>query len=193
MKPGLAKSAGFTLLELLIAMAVFAIMATMAYGGLKAVIDTQRNTAQRAQQMQELQFALFQIGEDLLQAVPRSVRDEFGDPEMAFSGGNPGPLLTLTKTAPDFAPGGAANRLQRVSYRLESGALYRLVWHTLDRTQQSQPLRKRLLSTDRISVRFWGEDWSGSWPAAGSALPKAVEITIVLDGLGEIRRGYWLS
>ncbi|MHB8746444.1 MAG: PulJ/GspJ family protein, partial [Gammaproteobacteria bacterium] len=35
---------GFTLLELLVAVGVFAVMAVMAYGGLKSVLDSRKQT-----------------------------------------------------------------------------------------------------------------------------------------------------
>lgn len=184
---------GFTLLELLIAMAVFAIMATMTYGGLKIVLDTQQHTATRAAQIRELQLTLYQLNEDLLQAVARPIRDELGGDELAFRGGNGSELLTLTRAVPALLPYQENSQLQRVSYRFEAGALYRLVWRTLDRTQQTQPLRRRMLNASRVGIRFFAGEWRTSWPVAGDALPKAVEIVLDIDGLGEIRRGFRLS
>ncbi|MCQ8131101.1 PulJ/GspJ family protein, partial [Methylomonas rivi] len=65
------RAGGFTLLELLVAMAIFAIMAVMAYGGLKTVIDTRRATQAKAAQLRQLQQALYLLNEDLQQAVSR--------------------------------------------------------------------------------------------------------------------------
>ncbi|MCK9606098.1 MAG: type II secretion system minor pseudopilin GspJ [Methylomonas sp.] len=183
---------GFTLLELLIAMAIFAIMATMAYGGLKSVIDTRQATQARAMRVRQLQQTLYLLNEDLLQALPRTIRDELGDDEPAFRGSNGPELLSLTRAAPALLQDSERSRLQRVSYRFESGQLYRLVWSTLDRTQQSQPLRKHLLDADGVQIQFFGSEWVGSWPASGSGLPKAVEVVFSLSGLGDIRRGFWI-
>lgn len=183
---------GFTLLELLIAMAIFAIMATMAYGGLSTVIDTRQATQGRAEQVRQLQQALYQLNEDLQQAVPRPVRDELGDHEAEFRGGNGQELLSLTRATPELLPTSEASRLLRISYRFESGKLYRLVWNVLDRTQQSRPLRKRILQADAVHIRFFGSEWTTNWPVASGGLPKAVEVTVGLSGLGEIRRGFWL-
>lgn len=192
MKGRLLRAGGFTLLELLIAMSVFAIMATMAYGGLKSVIDTQQTTAARAVQIRQLQQALHLLNEDLQQALPRGVRDEQGDGEPALAGGGGEELLTLTRATPELLPASDHSQLLRVSYRVEDGALYRLVWAVLDRTPQSRPMRKRILDAESIEIRFLGSEWSGSWPASGAGLPRAVEVSIKLKRLGEIRRGFWL-
>ena len=187
------RQTGFTLLELLIAMAIFAIMAAMAYGGLKTVLDTQHATTDRAAELRQLQQALQLLNEDLLQALPRPIRDELGDPEQAFIGGRSELLLSLTRATPELMPMEQGSRLQRISYRFEDGKLYRLVWNTLDRTQQTPAIRKVLLHADNISIRFWGTEWTSSWPVAGAPLPTAVEIVFRLSTLGDIRRGFWLQ
>jgi general secretion pathway protein J len=185
---GVEASRGFTLLEILIAMAVFAIMASMAYAGLSAVLDARQGTAKRSETIAQLQQTLYLLNEDLTQAVQRSIRDEFGTDQPAFSGGNGEDLLTFTRSVPDWSQTSARSRLQRISYRIENGALYRQVWTLLDRTQQSQSRRKKLLSAENVELRFLGEEWGGSWPAGGGALPKAVEVSFTLAGLGDIRR-----
>jgi len=180
-------SRGFTLLEILIAMAVFAIMAAMAYAGLSAVLDAREGTAKRSETIAQLQQTLYLLNEDLTQAIPRSIRDEFGSDQLAFTGGNGEELLTFTRSVPDWSESPSRSQLQRVSYRMENGALYRQVWTILDRTQQSQFRRKKLLSADIVSVRFYSEDWLDNW-AASAAMPKAVSLTLSLAGLGEIKR-----
>jgi len=181
-------SRGFTLLEILIAMAVFAIMAAMAYAGLSAVLDAREGTAKRSETIAQLQQTLYLLNEDLTQAIPRSIRDEFGSDQLAFTGGNGEELLTFTRSVPDWSESPSRSQLQRVSYRMENGALYRQVWTILDRTQQSQFRRKKLLSADAINVRFYSEEWLDTWPAGGGEMPKAVSLTLSLAGLGELQR-----
>ncbi|OAI01129.1 type II secretion system minor pseudopilin GspJ [Methylomonas methanica] len=181
-------SRGFTLLEILIAMAVFAIMAAMAYAGLSAVLDARAGTEKRSDTIAELQQTLYLLNEDLAQALPRSIRDEFGSEQPAFSGGNGEDLLTLTRSVPAWSELEMHSQLQRVSYRLENGSLYRQVWTVLDRTQQTQFRRKKLLNVAALDLRFYGSDWTMHWPADGSGLPRAVEASFSLTGLGEIRR-----
>jgi len=179
---------GFTLLEILIAMAVFAIMAAMAYAGLSAVLETKQGTDKRSETIAQLQQTLYLLNEDLTQAVPRSIRDELGSEQLAFIGGKGDELLTFTRSVPDWSASSTRSQLQRVSYRMENGTLYRQVWTILDRTQQSQFRRKKLLSAESVSVRFYNVDWLDNWSAGGSAMPKAVSLNLSLAGLGEIKR-----
>lgn len=180
---------GFTLLEILVATAVFAIMAGMTYAGLRSVLDSRRATEARAEPLAQWQRFVFTLNEDLAQAIPRTVRDELGAVEPAFAGGNAGNLLTLTRASGDWSgQASARGHLQRVAYRLEADGVYRQTWTVLDRTQQSQPRRRKLLAAERINLRFYGEEWGSVWPAAGGALPRAVEASAYLPALGELRR-----
>ncbi|CAD6874017.1 type II secretion system minor pseudopilin GspJ [Methylomonas fluvii] len=181
-------SRGFTLLEILIAMAVFAIMAAMAYAGLSAVLDARAGTEKRSDSIAALQQTMYLLNEDLAQALPRSVRDEFGSEQPAFSGGNGEDLLTLTRSVPEWSALAMRSQLQRISYRLENGSLYRQVWTVLDRTQQTQFRRKKLLNVAALELRFYGSEWMTHWPAEGTGLPKAVEANFNLAGLGDMRR-----
>lgn len=179
---------GFTLLEILIAMAVFAIMATMAYAGLSAVLDTREGTAKRSESIAKLQQLIYVLNEDLTQAVPRAIRDEFGSEQPAFIGGNGKELLTLTRSVTESSPLSIRSRLQRVSYRIEDGALYRQVWTVLDRTQQTQFRRKKMLSVEGLDLRFYGTEWVVDWSTNGGGLPKAVEANFTLAGMGRVQR-----
>lgn len=190
---GPSRTSGFTLLELLIAMAIFAIMAVMAYGGLHAVLDTVESTSARAERYRQLQRTLALLQEDLMQAQPRSVRDGLGDTEAAMRGGLGEEVLSLTRTVPEWIEQDGRSRLQRVSYRFRDGRLQRWLWPLPDRTQASQPLIRNLVSAEAIQLRFYDNAWTSYWPVSGSVLPKAVEIVLTIPGLGDIRRGFRLS
>ncbi|MBS3964273.1 MAG: type II secretion system minor pseudopilin GspJ [Methylomonas sp.] len=187
------KVAGFTLLELLIAMAIFAIMAVMAYGGLRAVLDTAQATSARAERNRQLQRTLTLLHNDLMQAQPRPVRDALGDDETALRGGHGDELLSLTRALPDLTQQDDHSRLQRISYHFHDGHLQRRVWNRLDRTQASAPMTRDLLAAEAVVIRFLGDEWTTFWPISGGALPKAVEIVLTMPGLGEIRRAYLLQ
>lgn len=182
-------SRGFSLLEILIAMAIFAIMASMAYAGLRGVLQARELTEKHSETIAQLQQLMYLLNEDLSQAVSRSVRDELGSDEPAFSGGDGQTLLTFTRNLPDWSGLSTRSNLQRIRYVNENGMLYRQVWTTLDRTQQSQYQRKKILQVESIDMRFYSQEWASHWSSAGgSSLPKAVEMTLILPRLGEIRR-----
>ena len=83
--------------------------------------------------------------------------------------------------------------LQRVAYQTDEERLQRLIWPALDRVQGSEPMAMELMDgvTD-IRVRFLDDEWKQDWPVLGDQengeLPRAVEITLITDSWGEIRR-----
>ncbi|MES9857140.1 MAG: type II secretion system minor pseudopilin GspJ [Sedimenticola sp.] len=190
--------AGFTLLELLVAITVFAIMSMMAYGGLHTLLTARDHTDRAAQQFAMLQSAFLFMQQDLTQAVNRGVRDEFGDSQPPFSGGDGDTLLS-------FVHGGAMGvervrmALQPVAYRLDGEQLQRLSWQVLDRVQGSEP--EVLDLTDGVlgvELRFAADEWHGTWPQQGGdkelpPLPKAVEVVLTTERWGEIRRTFLVA
>lgn len=179
---------GFTLLEILVAMAIFAIMAGMAYAGLHTVLETRNSTEARAQSLAQWQHFVYVLNEDLNQAIARGVRDELGSPQLAFSGGNDARLLSLTRTVADWSGQAERSLMQRVEYRMQADGVYRHVWPELDRTQQSQSRRRKVLSAEHVELRFYSDQWLSVWPSGGGGLPKAVEARVQLPHLAGLRR-----
>ena len=197
---------GFTLLEILVAMAVFAIFSYMAYGGFNAVARQQAIIADSAGQLRQVQYTMRRLVLDLSQLQPRPVREQLGDgwqPAMLANG--------LEQNALEFTRGGWPNplarprpTLQRVAYRVEEEKLIRSQWPVLDRLLDQEPEELELIGGVReLRLRFLieGGEWSEVWPdndfdsAGGSRdaetarnLPVAVEITLDLEGWGEIVR-----
>ncbi len=194
---------GFTLLELLVALAVFAIMASAAYSGLRNVLFTRAAIEADNRQLATLQLALFRLAQDIEQSVPRASRDEYGEVQPALSGGALArETLQLTRAGWDNPLGQPRASLQRIAYRLNEGKLWRLHWLVLDVGGPGEPQATLLLDQVRtFKVRFlgqdteeWREDWpppvSGDAPTPGAAdrLPRAVEIRLNLENWGEITR-----
>ncbi len=188
-----ASIAGFTLMELLVALAIFAIMSMMAYGGLSSMLNAREQTGEAADRLTQLQKGFMRLQQDIEQIVARGVRDKFGDSLPVLTGGQL-PLLELTRGGRSNPAGLSRSALQRVSYRLEDGRLLRISWPVLDRVQETSPYESLLMEgiTD-MELRFLDEEWVGSWPPPGEAgkvplLPRAVEVRLVLNDWGEINR-----
>jgi general secretion pathway protein J len=198
----LHKSSGFTLLELLIAITLFSIISAITYSGLKSVLDTERQTETHLSRLAKLQICLTLIERDIEQAVPRYVRDEYGDSKEPMLGAETSdPFLEFTRGGYPNPTQLPRSNLQRIGYQLEDGVLYRISWQTLDRPPESTPLRTRLLG-DITSIKFVYFDQqmkpSNQWPPSvpsgtneqPSILPKAIEMTLELEKIGTIRRLY---
>ena len=194
----MSKHAGFTLLELLVALSVFALLAAMAYGGLNTVLKARAATDLQAERLTRLQNTFFWLGRDLTQTVNRPVRDEYGETQPALSGIGLGDYrLALTRGGWLNPADRARGNLQRVAYGLRDDQLVRVYWNVLDRAQDSQPIESVLLDgVERLELRYLDgqKQWSEVWPsavtgaAASAAPPRAVEVTIETKAEGRITR-----
>jgi len=190
---------GMTLIEILIAMSVFAILAALAYGGLNSVLNTRDAISNEADRLSDMQRSFARLGRDFEQAAPRSIRDIHGDSQPAMQSG--GELDEDTQLVVEFTlggkrllPGQQRSRLQRVAYALKDDKLLRLNWNVLDRAQDSQPYITEILSgVEAADIQFLDEagQWLSGWPDNGqlsSGLPLAIEVRIDVEGWGELRR-----
>ncbi|NNF52775.1 MAG: type II secretion system minor pseudopilin GspJ [Gammaproteobacteria bacterium] len=196
------KKSGFTLIELMIAVAIFSLMTVFAYAGVNQIINTRVLAAQSLDRLASVQFALRQMALDIEQIHPRPVREEFGDSLVptVIADLRRFNQLEMTRAGWRNPLGTPRPTLQRVAYRLEDGELIRSHWNVLDRMQMNPPVEFTLLSDiDSFELQFMNEagEWVSSWPDPDlpgqlqlGARPRAVEIIIRFEDAerGELRR-----
>ena len=196
------RSKGFTLIEVMIAVAIFAVIAAISYATLSQYLVVREKVSLSYDRIQALQRSLLLIERDLRYLTNRPVRDEYGDEELAFMIDNefglPGELLRFTTAQPDFKNLGLA-RLIRVVWRLEDGELYRDVWTALDRDQGVEPVSMLIMDKiDEIEIDAyeWTDDL-GLKKMDRSALtgnvPYGLELNLRLDNDQSIRRLFDLA
>jgi general secretion pathway protein J len=183
---------GFTLIEVLIAMAVFGLMATMAYSGLNNSLNIGRETEERSEQLHRLQLALALIQRDLTQIAVQQSRDEYGDVQPALlteTRGNH--LIEFSRTGWRNPANQIRGTLQRVGYVLEEKKLYREFWAHFHRGANEKPIRTLLLA-GVAEIRFEFLDpamqWQEQWPPVNtppSVMPIAVRVTVIPAGNDE--------
>ena len=186
---------GFTLIEVLVSVAIFGLAAALAYGGLSGLARTRGELQQASERLQALQFAVGLIERDLRAAVDRPVRAAYEPKDVAALLARGG-RLELSRIGRDNALAAARADIERVGYQLDGNTLQRLRYEVLDRTPSTIPEVLPLLDGVE-SLQFRVFDESGreleEWPRPREdipvALPRAVEVRLRLaEGGGEIRR-----
>ncbi len=197
---------GFTLFELLVATAVFAVVALAAYQAWINFNIVREGASAQATRLDALQRTFYWLGEDFPQMLDRPVRDELGQERRALLVSQVGDsLIEFTRggwsnPAADITP--PRSSLQRVAYQLEEGRLLRRYWYHLDRYNEGGERRRLLLDrVTEISFRFLDDsrNWQESWPPTNAQtpdahpLPLAVEINIETEDYGVLRRVFAVS
>ncbi len=191
---------GFTLIEVLVALAVFGVMSMLAYSALGSTLSNADLLGARMDRLQAIQRAVRHLSTDLMQVAPRPVRNDVGDgfyPALRTSLSTDF-VIELTRSGWGNPAGLHRSTLQRTAYRIEGDELVRYHWTVLDRTYANEPVVTVLLD-DVESVAFNFLDTAGTWtqvwpprsPFGAGALslrPRAVEIVLTLGDQGEIRR-----
>ena len=189
---------GMTLIELLIALAVFAVLSAITYGAIRTAIETQQRIEVRTTRFAALQKAMAVIERDVLQMVDRPIRDEYGEPLPALkSSDGDFRLMEFTRTGWQTLIGVNKVRLRRIAYELTDRQLFRLVWNVLDRAEDSLPSSSVLLTgVNAVEIRYLNTDnqWLSAWPlewgtdGTSFGLPRAMEINVDIVDIGRVKR-----
>jgi general secretion pathway protein J len=184
--------AGFTLVEALVSLFVFSLIAVGGVAMLMQSVDSQRRIGEAQTALRQLQTARALLAGDLSQVVSRSVRMPDNSRAPAFIGGDEAAPLAFVRAAAEPDPAlGAATSLVYVQYLVRDGRLIRRSRSELDAIAQT-PETERVLFEAGESVRFAffdGAQWREQWVAsgAGQPLPRAVALSAALPRYGEVR------
>ncbi len=173
---------GFTLVEMLVALSIFAVIAAMGVTLLRSSVDTQDAVQARLKGMSGINRLRAVMANDLAQAVQRSTRGPAGEPIPAFIG---------SSTGFAFVHGGAASLdgsprpgVERVGYVLVAGEWRRATQPMLDGKALSEG--DRLIgAVTGAAVRYRDAqgNWTQSWTSdPGDRLPRAVEVQLTRTG-----------
>jgi general secretion pathway protein J len=187
-----AGARGFTLLELVVAIAIASLMFAMGYGTITQALGSRTTIKHQQERLLELETTMRVLEQDFVQLTPRPVRQPVGDePSQPSLQASPGgtqaagpvsslgsasstpswsqsttsgtpPLLMLTRSGWTNPTGLQRSELQRVAYFLENGTLRREYWYVLDPVLSSTTARRDLL-THVKSVTFQFMDITHTW------------------------------
>ncbi len=194
---------GFTLIEVLVAMFLLAIIGAAGFRMLQQINDSRARIENQSDRITELQRTFYYLAEDITQIVDRPVRSSVDSVLPAFQFNLQGSsLFDFTKAgwanpAGDILP--PRSTLQRVSYSIEDDRLLRSYWYHLDSLSEEPIKRRQLLSgVEDLTVRFMDPEgaWQEQWPPLNveedPGLPRALEFTFTLTDLGSVVRVFGL-
>ncbi|MFN4135838.1 MAG: type II secretion system minor pseudopilin GspJ [Novosphingobium sp.] len=180
---------GFTLVEMLVALALFAVIAVGALGLLRFSVDAELASRARTDSIAAQRRFLSVWTADLAQAVPRPSRDRGGTPRLAFEANADGVLIRFTRSGWDNFDGAARPSLQKVEYRVTPTALVRAGYPYPDGAAPD-PGAQVLPLFGAPTVRFRARDgnWRDVWdPQVAAELPVAVELLVPQKGVPPLR------
>jgi len=191
---------GFTLLELLVALAIFALIAAAIYNSLAMMITTSTRLDEAGKSLRELQNTMRIMGRDLTQVIDRPIRGGYDEELPALRWPGHDNQLEMTSAGRSNPLRQSRCSLQRVAFRVKDGRLERLVWPVLDQAQDSTPFVQPLMSgVSSLEVSFQtgqgqiSPDWPPAIPPPGStALPRAVRVVMEVKGWGRLERLFLL-
>jgi len=195
-------TSGFTLIEMLVALVILAMLSTAGYRGLNAMIQTREHLATETRRWQHLSQFFARMEQDVAQAVRRPVRDREGKTIDTWigheaKGGEEDAELTFTRSGiPE--PGSTQFSPQRIAYRYEHESIVLLHWKSLDLAPKSVAVRYPLLESVReFKLRYMDSvgNWYPQWPISniGLDLPAATEVSVTLTSGEKITRIFALQ
>ncbi len=188
-------SRGFTLIEMVVATAIFAIVSIVAYDGLNRVLKNQEHIQDSAERLKNLQLTFRYFERDISQVIDRSILNQYGDSQHAFVG-NEDKAVSFTHSGWRNPANLARSRLQRVTYEVSENTLSRFSWAQLDGAIAEEFFKTDLLKdVESLTMRYLDQNnqWHTTWPPLNSSqqqigVPKALEVTIKAEPWDEIKR-----
>ncbi len=180
---------GFTLLELVIAVAVFALVAALAQAGLAAVVRSAEANRQAAESQRDTELLLLRLDRELAQILARPVRGAYGDSRAAVQGDSE----RIEYSSLSFFEGAKVAPVRR-GVELRGDQL--ILWEQVRLDAGPSTRRRETLLAEQVQrLRLSyidAEDRFDRWPSrrglADDVLPRAVSIEIQLAQFGAVER-----
>lgn len=182
-------SSGFTLLELMVALAIFALISVFSYRALDLILNTRVKVTAESKKWRDITLLFARMEQDLSRLANRPVRDSRDLLSPALLGeqvavGDDDAQLAFSRMGLE-GQSGVLNDVQRLGYRLRDEKVEMLVWPVLDQAPRTRPEVEAVLSgVKAMEIRYLGAEgtWWPRWPKPGAPgePPRALEVTLEL-------------
>lgn len=196
-----APAKGFTLIEVLIAVTIFAVMSAFAYRALSSILTARERVAEENQKWRSIATFFARLEMDLTNAMARDIRNSNNLIENAFVGSQTfaketeGQLMFTRMGLPGAS--GTLAAPQRIGYRIKNGTVEELIWPVLDQAPRTVPSVYTVLngvSTLKLRYLSQSNSWQESWPppsigqSTAPKIPRAVSVELNLESGEAITR-----
>jgi len=201
------RARGFTLIEVVIAMFIAAIMFAIGYGAINQALRDRDALNVSQERVTEIQLGMRVVAQDFAQAVARPARDTSSNGQLMpamFANGSSDIIVTFTRAGWSNPAGIQRPAEQRVRYRFIDGSLVREHWLAVDSALNTEPRQRILLSRVKaVEIRFLdpvSRQWRTDWQSTSSGVvapnsvslivtrPIAIEFTVVFEDWGRVQR-----
>lgn len=198
---------GFTLLEVLVAITITAIIGIGVWQVLSGVILSRDRVDELAEEFDGLQRAMLLLERDITQIVNRPARDIYGDFKPALTSREDEFALMLTRQGWRNPLGLRRSSLQRAGWEYTGTELRRRYWPAVDQGQEDNSRDLLLLEgVTAFDIRFLNNEntWEPEWPSSDAMaslspgsrpdipFPQGIEITLEHERFGELVRTFVL-
>jgi general secretion pathway protein J len=203
------RRAGFTLIEVVIAIFIAAVMFSIGYRALNQAMIEREALATAQDRITEIQRGMRVVAQDFGQIAARAARDTQGGGDLqpaVIAAQRDNTLITFSRTGWSNPVGMQRPAEQRVRYRFIDGSLIREYWMSVDAALNTEPRQRIVLTRVKsVEVRFLDPStraWRNEWPVLTPngpitpltvdefllARPLAIELTLVLEDWGRVQR-----
>lgn len=188
---------GFTLIEAIVALTIFSMLAVLGYRGLDAILEYDERSRTSYKSQDQLHRADAIMMQDLLHLRSRPIRDRLGGFQRAYTTEDPDYEVQFTRGGLPYVFGNSAGGMQRIAYSIsEDNELIRWTWPTLDSFTDDEP-DSQVLMESVSSLTFYQlnarNEYEENWPplnqnVAVNGLPRMIRVEIELESGEKIER-----
>lgn len=185
---------GFTLIEIMVSIAIFALLAAITFPALIQFLDIRERVNKKNENITKMQKTFLFFARDMSYAVNRLGKNEFGEPAKATLLVGDDSLVELTTSYQDFNLDGAGVP-RRVKWEFEDNVLYRVQYPVMDPDGDTRVYRQALLSeVDDVEIVVYsvedGRDSESKRWTEKSRLPNMIQLKVDMQSGIEYERRF---